>query len=365
MTKNRLIARTATLALIATLAAPAIAQDIAPAPAPVEPVQAPTAPSAPSVIVRQAAPAPAQTTIAPPVATPTAQATPTNRVAPEAAAQVEAEQAAAREAAAQARQAAARRAAPVAPASAEPASQTVAETPATAPAAQAPIVDQTAEVAPPVAAEPAPPADIAPATTTDAEPSTNWTPWIVGVAGIGAAFALLAWAATRRRRNAPRRETVNLEIARPVEPRPMPVKTPAMPATRTQPTAPQPAVSEPAMAMTAAPMVAHGASSTTSPHREQMVDNMHEGMGRHERAALAGPTADNPFLTRRARLKRARFYDQRERMAVEEGRAKPPVQQPATAPVTRAQNPAREVERPRTVKPVGWPGGFKPAFGQG
>src|SRR3546814_1389210 len=33
--------------------------------------------------------------------------------------------------------------------------------------------------------------------------------------------------------------------------------------------------------------------------------------------ALAGPTPDNPFLTLKKRLKRARFYDGRERMEYE------------------------------------------------
>src|SRR3546814_8735478 len=40
----------------------------------------------------------------------------------------------------------------------------------------------------------------------------------------------------------------------------------------------------------------------------------HGGMGRHEAMALAGPTPDNPFLTLKKRLKRARFHDRRERL---------------------------------------------------
>src|SRR3546814_13127757 len=43
----------------------------------------------------------------------------------------------------------------------------------------------------------------------------------------------------------------------------------------------------------------------------------HGSMGRHEAMALAGPTPDNPFLTLKKRLKRARFYDGRERMEYE------------------------------------------------
>src|SRR3546814_16981288 len=44
----------------------------------------------------------------------------------------------------------------------------------------------------------------------------------------------------------------------------------------------------------------------------------HGGMGRHEAMALAGPTPDNPFLTLKKRLKRARFHDRRERLDYEE-----------------------------------------------
>lgn len=38
-------------------------------------------------------------------------------------------------------------------------------------------------------------------------------------------------------------------------------------------------------------------------------------VGRHEAMVDAGPTAENPFLTRRARLRHARFLDERERAA--------------------------------------------------
>lgn len=57
-----------------------------------------------------------------------------------------------------------------------------------------------------------------------------------------------------------------------------------------------------------------------------------EGVGRFEAAAERGATADNPFLTRRARVRRARFYDRRERIAMEQG---------MPAPVPVADAPAR------------------------
>jgi hypothetical protein len=55
--------------------------------------------------------------------------------------------------------------------------------------------------------------------------------------------------------------------------------------------------------------------------------------GRHAQAAYRGPTPDNPSLSLRKRLKRARFYDQRERVGVL------PVRTPA--PADPAANPAR------------------------
>ncbi|MDG5487216.1 hypothetical protein NYR55_01045 [Sphingomonas sp. BGYR3] len=385
MKKNRLIARTATLALIATLAAPAIAQDIAPAPAPVQPVQAPSAPttSAPTttapVIIRQAAPAPTQTTAAPsiPAATPqsgpsAAQSAPSATVAPEALAQVEQEQAAAREAAQRNREAQARRSAANTAASDEPARAEAAPAAEVAPPPtlnEAPAVDPAVQSPPPVAATPAPeaapPADSgfdAPAT---AESSTDWTPWIVGVAGIGAAFALLAWAATRRRRAAPDPVVANREVNRPIEPKPRPIEPRPMTVATPQAATVEPVQHAPAMAATATPLVAHGVSPATHHEHSAVLKPGHEGMGRHERAALAGPTADNPFLTRRARLKRARFYDERERMGLVDAAAAAPARTPAAPaaqPVGAA--PRQEVERPRVIKQVGWPGSFKPAFGQ-
>lgn len=374
MKKNRLIARTATLALIATLAAPAIAQDIAPVPAPVQPVQAPSAPTTTApVIVRQAAPAPTQTTAAPSVPAATPQSAPSATVAPEALAQVEQEQAAAREAAQRNREAQARRSAANTAARAEPGRAEAAPAAEVAPPPavnETPAVDPAVQSPPPVAATPAP--DAAPAADSGfdvpatAEGSTNWTPWIVGVAGIGAAFALLAWAATRRRRAASDPVVANREVNRPIEPKPRPIEPRPMTVATPQAATVEPVQHEPAMAAaTAAPLATQGASPATHHERSAVLEPGYEGMGRHERAALAGPTADNPFLTRRARLKRARFYDERERMGMVDAEAAAPARTPvapAAQPVGAA--PRQEVERPRAIKQVGWPGSFKPAFGQ-
>lgn len=85
------------------------------------------------------------------------------------------------------------------------------------------------------------------------------------------------------------------------------------------------------------------------------------GMGRHERAALRGPSADNPFLTRRNRVKRARFFDRQERLAAEAGRpgvwtrrSAEPAPVPQVAPRARGRS-AFDAGTARS-------GGFKPAF---
>jgi hypothetical protein len=44
-------------------------------------------------------------------------------------------------------------------------------------------------------------------------------------------------------------------------------------------------------------------------------NSLRPSSGRHEQAAYRGPTPDNPSLSLKKRLKRARFFDQRERMA--------------------------------------------------
>ncbi|WP_231734706.1 hypothetical protein, partial [Sphingomonas sp. CCH21-G11] len=92
-----------------------------------------------------------------------------------------------------------------------------------------------------------------------------------------------------------------------------------------------------------------------------------EGPGRHAARAEQGPTPDNPFLTRRNRLRRARFYDRRERLALEA--AQPSPDAPAPAPVMRdapaaprPAAPARAVPQPGFRPQFGWPNS-RPAFG--
>jgi resuscitation-promoting factor RpfA len=78
--------------------------------------------------------------------------------------------------------------------------------------------------------------------------------------------------------------------------------------------------------------------------------------GRHVQAAYRGPTADNPSLSLRTRLKRARFYDQRERM----GSA---IATPPAAPQARpAAQPARQPEFVTSRRFNIGTGNFRPAY---
>ena len=84
--------------------------------------------------------------------------------------------------------------------------------------------------------------------------------------------------------------------------------------------------------------------------------------GRHVQAAYRGPTADNPSLSLKNRLRRASFYDQRERMAAETAADRPA---PRTEWVAPKQEPA--VAARTTDHTVSRPGnwrqpGFKPAY---
>jgi len=56
--------------------------------------------------------------------------------------------------------------------------------------------------------------------------------------------------------------------------------------------------------------------------------------GRHTQAAYLGPTPDNPSHSLKRRLKRASFFDQREREAAAAGR--PVEQAPVAAPAAQA-----------------------------
>jgi len=83
--------------------------------------------------------------------------------------------------------------------------------------------------------------------------------------------------------------------------------------------------------------------------------------GRHVQAAYRGPTADNPSLSLKTRLKRAHFFDQRERMA---GTQPAPSEETAEAMIAhaRAARGAHDEEQP-----IFWPHDrrkdeYRPAF---
>lgn len=222
---------------------------------------------------------------------------------------------------------------PLAPTEVAPVATTAAEEPArTAPSAarsapRAPtVVTRSARAAESVAATPAP-APTAPATATPVEPlpselaaapmtpdvapvaaptdslveSGDMVP-IAGAAGLGIlALAGAGMALRRRRRDETLVEQDDLapvaepRIARPVTP--APVATPVAPVASDRS-----AFGWGAAAATAAPAAARD--------------------GSHVEAAYRGPTPDNPFLSLKKRLRRAAFFDQRER-AVRAGKASP------------------------------------------
>ena len=365
MTNHALYARTATVALLAALAVPAAAQEVTP-----------PAGQIVTVPVPDIAIAPPATPI--PTSPPTADigdpesATPVN---PAAVAQVEAErQARASTSAALDRAASSnptvsqsRRnvsaAAPatVAPVTAIPASGTSAVTTA------APNATQTAGT--PAVAEPTPRAADASATTAQGDAPSGGDGallWgglaLLGLGGAGAAYA------ARRRRNDGAAYAED-EVVR-VRSNPTPGERALDPELATALAMEAPRTEAPASARSPLAMPIQTASmrpATAPVPSERVAQPLSadgRAVGRHERAALAGPTTDNPFLTRKNRLKRARFYDRRERMVEEQALSarsdaapRPWADAPAEQPmrgIARRTDADRAASRPL--------GGMKPAF---
>jgi hypothetical protein len=314
---------TAIAAVLALSSTPSLAQDAATA------TDAPPTPVATPEPAAEPAPAPepvAAETVTPapePSAAPAAESAP-QRSAPAAAAPV-------RRAAAPAR-----RAAPSAAVAA----------PASAPAgAVDTAMEAPAPLAAPMESAVPPPIPVQQVATPAAEASAgdDILP-IAGAAGVGA-LALVggAFALNRRRRHrdevAYEPETVDSDHVASVEHEPAPVI---------------PLAARAAPAMAAVP-AAVGASR----------------YGRHTEAAYRGPTPDNPSLSLKRRLKRAAFFDGRERMAAENGA---PAIEPAematdasavTAKVEPAARPAAPAFAPkRSVRPKTQPlfGFQQPAF---
>ncbi len=403
MNKTRYYAQTAAVAFIAALAvsAPsAQAQDASstptqnppatqsvPVPA-VSPLPQVPAPQVTQPTQRTTLSAPTVPQTAPNPATVSSQALPNGVGDPESAtpvnqaaiAQIEEERAAAAEAAAE-RRAAAREASRTSAATssstaaAAPATPVVSETVTTSGpdlASGALTLDASADPVAPLnqsiqqqvgleQAEPAP----APAPVTDQASAASdgigddvalWggLALILGLGGVGAAAAM-------RRRSVSPETTPVVARTEPVrEPMPVREREPVVAEPAMARTTPEPIVREPArVAPTAMPAAAVATGSTA-------------GMGRHQIAAMRGPTPDNPFLTLRNRMKRARFYDQREREAgiapVEQrapGQATAPAaaRSPTTARKPMADHVARAKEKIGSITDAAaWQIGGKPSY---
>jgi resuscitation-promoting factor RpfA len=119
-------------------------------------------------------------------------------------------------------------------------------------------------------------------------------------------------------------------------------------------TAPEPQTRPDETPVRPAPVMAHTPEPIREPAREPTpvardaepvaYASAAGGIGRHQRAALRGPTPDNPFLTRTKRMKRARFYDRRERLEREGQLAPMPetANEAAPAAVVARTEPKRE-----------------------
>jgi hypothetical protein len=143
---------------------------------------------------------------------------------------------------------------------------------------------------------------------------------IAGAIGLGLLALLGIAIAMRRRRRRSEEELAEAEYYEPTyeaEPQPTPEAAPVLaePASAELPPEPAaaPVLAEPAAAelppepaaapaFIAAPAAAASACADAAP-------------GSHVEAACEGPTPDNPSLSMKKRLKRARFFDQREFLA--------------------------------------------------
>lgn len=109
------------------------------------------------------------------------------------------------------------------------------------------------------------------------------------------------------------------------------------------------------------PVMAHApvrAPATSVPATELPAGFAMSRFGPHVQAAYKGPTPENPSLSLRRRLKRARFYDQRARIGAQEWKRADAMASPA-AP---AAKPARQPEYVTARRFSGGSPAFRPAF---
>lgn len=237
-------------------------------------------------------------------------------------------------------------AAPAASRPASPAPRIVRTGPATASATEAaPRAVAPAPVAAPIPAPAAAPVPVMEATEKPAAPAPqpvapsgqgdDILP-VAGVAGLGALALIGGALALRRRRND---EDVIYDE----------------PAFETE-TMPEPLVAAP---IATAPVYARDLNgpAAAAPDRAPAFDTSR--FGRHVQAAYRGPTPENPSLSLKKRLKRASFWDQRERMAAMPQAT--PLESPAIV-TTMDRAPVAAPRRPEPApRPTRQPN-FRPAF---
>lgn len=189
-----------------------------------------------------------------------------------------------------------------------------AATPAANPAAPAPVTAQEAQLPPLVIETPNAPAQTR---GTDALVADDTAQIVAGVAGLGAlALASGAYALSRRKRR-PSEEAYTADTIVAPRAEPVPVPQPAR----------EPTLLEMARAAPPAP-----ASAPLAPMPNGFDTSRY---GRHVQAAYRGPTPENPSLSLKRRLKRATFFDQRERMAANAGVAPAATPTPVDVPATQ------------------------------
>jgi hypothetical protein len=220
-----------------------------------------------------------------------------------------------------------------------PAPAPAAAEPAAAPVTTARAVEGTAlesPPTPPVAVVPTAPAEVTPVPVTREATADITDEIVLGAGGILGALALAggAFAFSSRRRRHRNEEMATAEASA----QPLTLDTP---------------VAAPAMTPRyAAPTPVAATAGTALPAGFDL-----SRFGRHVQAAYHGPTQDNPSLSLSKRLKRARFYDQRERAAVT--RPAPAATQQPQAP---AAQPVRQPEFVTSRRIGGGNAGFRPAY---
>lgn len=171
-----------------------------------------------------------------------------------------------------------------------------------------PVEDSGAIATPPFIDEPVAPANVTNETVSDDGLSTTELGLIGGAVAIG---GILGVALLNRRRRDPDAPPFDLIAASNAPPPPVP-----QPRAEVPPPAVAPAAATPAAAPVRQPQM-QAQTSVPPSIGPRSTKPRNTAVGRHEAMVDDGPTADNPFLTRRNRLRRARFLDKQEQQANE------------------------------------------------